>query len=133
MKEIPLKAGLSHTVRTVVDDLTTAATVGSGDLEVFATPAMIALMERAAAGAVAPALLDGSTTVGTMVNIVHSRATGIGDEVSVTAVLQNIDGRRLIFQVTARDSKGIIGEGTHERVVVDRERFRSKITDLSEN
>jgi predicted thioesterase len=127
--KIALKAGLSHTVRTVVDDSTTAATMGSGDLDVFATPAMIALMERAAVGAVAHALPEGSTTVGTMVDIVHSRATSIGNEVSATAVLQAVEGRRLIFRVTAGDSKGIIGEGTHERVVVDRERFMSKIGD----
>ncbi len=123
-----MKEGLSHTVRTVVDESNVAVAVGSGDLEFFATPAMIALMERAATGAVAAALPEGSTTVGTRVDVVHSRATGMGDEVSATAVLHGIDGRRLIFRVTASDSKGLIGEGTHERAIVDRHRFINKLT-----
>ncbi len=120
--------GLTHTAHTKVDESNVAATMGSGDLDVFATPAMIALMENAAAGAVAAELPEGSTTVGTKVDIAHNRATGLGDEVSATAVLQEIDGRRLIFRVTASDSKGVIGEGTHERVIVDRERFMAKVT-----
>jgi predicted thioesterase len=122
-----METGLSHTVLAVVDSSNVAAAVGSGNLDVFATPAMIALMERAASESVAPVLPEGSTTVGTLVNITHTRATGIGDEVSATAVLQQIDGRRLIFRVSASDSHGLIGEGTHERVVVDRQRFMSKV------
>ncbi len=124
-----MKEGLSHTVRTVVDESNVAITVGSGDLPVLATPAMIALMERAAAEVVAARLPEGSTTVGTRIDVVHSRATGAGDEVSATAILEQIDGRRLIFRVTASDSKGIIGEGAHERVMVDRLRFMSKLND----
>ena len=122
-----METGLSHTVYTKVDQTNTAAAMGSGDLDVLATPAMIALMERAASEAVSPSLPEGSTTVGTAVNVAHTRATGIGGEVSATAVLQTIDGRRLVFQVTARDSHGIIGEGTHERVIVDRGRFMAKV------
>jgi predicted thioesterase len=105
-----------------------AAAVGSGDLDVFATPGMIALMERAAAGAVATTLPESSTTVGTSVRVVHKRATAIGGEVSATAVLQEIDGRRLVFSVSASDSHGTIGEGTHERVIVDRQRFMDRVT-----
>ena len=127
-KYVNMEPGLSHTARTVVDDSNVAATMGSGDLDVFATPAMIALMESAAAGAVVSELPEGSTTVGTKVDIAHNRATGLGDEVSATAILKEIDGRRLIFRVTASDTKGIIGEGTHERVIVDRERFMAKVT-----
>ena len=123
-----MNPGLTYTVRTVVDRSNVAATVGSGDLEVFATPAMIALMERAASAAVSSELPEGSTTVGTKVDVVHSRATGLGDEVSATAVLQQIDGRRLIFSVSAGDSRSPIGEGTHERVIFDRERFMAKVT-----
>ncbi len=124
--------GLSHTVDTVVDNSNTAAAMGSGDLDVFATPAMIALMECAAAGAVATELPESSTTVGSRIDVAHTRATGPGDEVSATAVLQTIDDRRLIFRVTASDSKGTIGEGIHERVVVDRNRFMSRITEITD-
>lgn len=112
----------------MVDGSNTAAAMGSGDLDVFATPAMIALVERAACGAVAAALPEGSTTVGTRVDITHTRATGIGGEVSATATLRQIDGRRLVFRVSASDSRGIIGEGTHERVVVERQRFMGRLT-----
>lgn len=122
-----MNTGLSHTARVTVDGSNVAAAVGSGDLDVFATPAMIALMERAAAAAVAAELPEGSTTVGTVVNVMHARATGMGDEVSATAVLQEVEGRRLIFHVTASDSHGVIGEGVHERVIVDSKRFISKV------
>ncbi len=122
-----MRPGLKHTSVATVDRSNIAATMGSGDLEVFATPAMIALMENAAAGAVADVLPAGSTTVGTLVNVTHARATGIGDTVSATAELREIDGRRLLFHVSASDSKGVIGEGTHERFVIDAERFMGKV------
>ncbi len=122
-----MKIGLTHTSRTIVDTSNTAAAVGSGDLQVFATPAMVALMENAAAQAVAESLPAGSTTVGTVVNVMHTRATGSDAEVTATAELRDIEGRKLIFHVVARDPHGVIGEGIHERVVVDTEKFMSKI------
>jgi predicted thioesterase len=122
-----METGLTHTSHAIVDDSNTAAAVGSGDLRVFATPAMIALMENAAARAVEGSLPEGSTTVGTVVNIVHARATGPGETVTATAELRQVEGRKLIFHVAAHDPRGVIGEGIHERVIVDTDRFMSKI------
>lgn len=124
---MPMKIGLKHTSTTIVDDSNVAAAVGSGNLHVFATPAMIALMENAATQAVSSVLPEGSTTVGTVVNIVHTRATGVGETVSATAELRETEGRRLVFHVAASDSRGMIGEGVHERFVVDTQRFMSKL------
>jgi predicted thioesterase len=122
-----MKTGLNYSIFATVDGTNTAMAVGSGDLEVFATPAMIALMENAAARAVAAELPEGSTTVGTLVNVVHARATGLGDEVTASAELREVEGRKLIFHVAAHDSRGVIGEGIHERVIVDVDRFMNKI------
>ena len=122
-----MKPGLKYTSETAVNVANVAAAVGSGDLQVFASPAMIALMENAASKAVAPSLPSGSTTVGTVVNIMHARATPLGDKVSATAELREVEGRKLIFHVSASDSKGVIGEGIHERFIVDIEKFMDKV------
>ncbi len=122
-----LKEGLSHTSSTEVVLENCAVTAGSGDLEVFATPAMVALMENAAMKAVAAALPDGSTTVGAEMNVTHIKPSGIGSQVSATAVLTAVEGRKLTFTVGASDEDGMIGEGVHSRYVVDRERFMAKI------
>lgn len=122
-----LKNGLSATARTVVGPENTALKMGSGDLEVFATPAMVALMEQAAMNAVAAELDEDATTVGTEMNCSHIKASKMGAEVTATAVLTNVEGRKLTFTVGAKDEQGIIGEGVHTRVVVDRARFLSKL------
>ena len=122
-----LKEGLVYTSRTVVSLDNCAVSVGSGDMEVFATPAMIALMENAAMNAVAPALAEGSTTVGTMMKSSHIKASKVGAEITAEAELVAVDGRRLTFVVKAWDEQGTIGEGEHERFIVDRERFLSKL------
>lgn len=122
-----LEKGLSHTSRTTVVVENTARRIGSGDLEVFATPALAALMENAAMSAVAGELPDGSTTVGSELNISHVRPTGIGGEVAATATLTEVDGRRLTFKVEASDGEGLVGEGVHVRFIVDRGRFMSKV------
>ncbi len=122
-----MEKGLKYSVSTRVDNTNIAVALGSGSLDVFATPAMVALMENAALEAVAKSLPEGSTTVGTLVNVAHTRATGMGDIVTAEAVLEEVDGRRLIFSVTASDSKGQIGKGMHERFIVDCERFLSKL------
>jgi predicted thioesterase len=96
-------------------------------MEVFATPAMVALMENAAMNAVAGALPEGSTTVGSEMNTTHIKPSGIGTEVSATAVLTSVEGRKLTFKVSAADQVGAIGEGVHVRYVVDREKFMSKV------
>ena len=122
-----MKTGLTFTTTMQVVAETTAEYIGSGDLAVLATPAMCALMENAAMMAVAPHLEAGQTTVGTALNIEHLRATPIGKTVTATAVLTEVEGRKLSFNIAARDEKGIIGEGTHYRFVVDRERFMDKL------
>ena len=119
-------SGAVHEGRREKDD-NLAITLGSGDLEVFATPALVALMENAAMKAVADSLPEGSTTVGAMMQTSHVKPSAIGETVTATAVLKEIDGRKLTFEVSASDTKGIVGEGTHIRYIVDREKFMSKL------
>jgi len=122
-----MKVGLSYTSEVVVSPANSAKHWGSGALDVFATPAMVALMENAAMNAVLHALSEGGDTVGTAVNVNHIKATGMGDTVRATATLKEVDGRKLVFEVTASDSKGEIGNGTHTRFIVDREKFLSRL------
>lgn len=119
--------GLKFTCEQTVTPDVCASAVGSGDMDVYATPMMVALMERAAMTAVRDALPDGSSTVGTLVNVSHVKASPIGAIIKATATVTQIDGRRIVFRVEASDSKGLIGEGTHERFVVDREKFLSRL------
>ena len=95
-------------------------------LEVFATPMMIALMEKTACESVAPYLEKGSGTVGTELNVKHVAATPIGMQVTCETELVEVDGRRLVFHVKASDEAGLIGEGTHERFIINNEKFQSK-------
>lgn len=122
-----MEIGLSYTSNVEVCEANLARTIGSGDLAVFATPAMAALMENAAMNAVASQLPAGSTTVGSFLEITHNRPSGLGEKVTATATLVEVDGRKLTFKVVASDSKGVIGEGKHIRYVVDAERFMSKV------
>lgn len=122
-----MEIGLKHESTTVVSAANTAATLGSGDMYVFATPAMVALMENAAMLAVKDHLPEGSATVGTQINTSHLKASPLGATITASAELTAVDGRRLTFAVKAWDEKGIIGEGSHTRFVVDRERFLSKL------
>jgi len=122
-----LEIGLTAESSIVVTDTNTALTLGSGDMKVFATPAMVALMENAAMMAVAPHLEEGQTTVGTALNIEHIKATKVGDTVTATAVLTEINGRELKFNIAARDEVSLIGEGTHTRFIVNREKFMAKL------
>lgn len=122
-----LKKGLSSQSSVTVSAGNTAAAMGSGDLDVFATPAMVALMENAAMKAVADALPEGSTTVGAEMNVTHIKPSGLGAEIVATAVLTEVEGRKLTFNVGARDAEGMIGEGVHIRYAVDRRRFMEKV------
>ena len=123
-----METGLTYTSTVTVSEENIAATMGSGDLEVFATPAMVALMENAAMNAVVGELPEGVTTVGAMMNTTHVKPSAMGDTVSATAVLKEVEGRKLTFEVHAKDSKGVIGEGRHVRYIVDREKFMSKLS-----
>ena len=122
-----LEKGLSARSETVVAAGNTAAAMGSGDLGVFATPAMVALMENAAMTAVAPELPEGSTTVGAEMNVTHIKPSGPGAEITATAVLTAVEGRKLTFNVGARDAEGMIGEGVHIRYIVDCAKFMAKL------
>ena len=122
-----MEIGLKYQSRVVVSADNTALKLGSGDMEVFATPAMIALMENAAMNAVASSLDEGATTVGTMMRSSHVKASAVGATITAEAELIAADGRRLTFAVKAWDEQGTIGEGEHERFIVDRERFLSKL------
>lgn len=122
-----LEIGLTHTSRIIVGDGNTAIALGSGDMPVLATPAMMALMENAAMLAVASELEDGDTTVGGHIESSHLRPTPIGAEVSATATLEKIDGRKLFFKIIAQQGDVVIGEGTHLRFIVNRERFLSRL------
>ena len=122
-----MEIGLKYESQAVVSEANTAATLGSGDMAVFATPAMVALMENAAMLAVKESLPEGSATVGTQMNTSHIKASPLGATITASAELTAVDGRRLTFAVKAWDENGIIGEGEHTRFVVDRERFLSKL------
>ena len=122
-----MEVGLKYESTVVVSPSNTAATLGSGDMDVFATPAMVALMENAAMLAVAAHLPEGSATVGTQMNTSHIKASPLGATITASAKLTEVEGRKLTFAVKAWDEKGTIGEGVHTRFVVDRERFLSKL------
>lgn len=122
-----METGLTYSSTVQVNSTNTALALGSGDMEVFATPALVALMENAAMNAVKPVLPEGSTTVGAMIQTSHLKPSGLNEEVTATAELTEIEDRKLTFKVSATDSKGLVGEGTHIRYIVDRERFLSKL------
>lgn len=122
-----LETGLTYTSRLTVGNENTAIALGSGDMPVLATPAMMALMENAAMLAVAPALEEGDTTVGGHIESSHLRPTPVGAEVSATATLEKVEGRKLYFKIIAHQGDKIIGEGTHLRFIVNREKFLAKI------
>ena len=118
---------LEYTKTFTVNENITAKMMGSGDMPVLATPAMVAMMENTAMNAVAELLEDGETTVGSMINTTHVRPSAIGAEITVTATLVAVDGRKLTFDVMAKDGENMIGEGEHVRFVVDKERFLKKL------
>lgn len=126
MKEFIIGSNAIET--TTVTKNNTASVAGSGSLEVFATPYMIALMEKATCKAVAEFLENDETTVGTNINVAHSKASGIGEEICAKAILSEVDGRKLVFDVIATDSKeNVIGSGKIERFVVFSEKFMKKV------
>ena len=122
-----IEIGLKHTSELVVTDAVTAIAAGSGDMPVLATPMMMALMENAAMLAVKDELPEGSTTVGGHIESSHLKPSKIGDSVSATAEVTKIDGRKIEFKVAAYSGETILGEGTHLRFIVDREKFMSKL------
>lgn len=119
-----MEAGKIYTLSHIVTDSETADKIGSGGLPVFSTPSLIALMEKTSFLLAAE---DGHQTVGTKVEISHLKASKVGTELVSTAELLEVDGRKLRFKVSVKDETGLVGEGFHERFVIDPERFMAKL------
>lgn len=123
---MPLEIGIKGSSSCTVTLNDTAKALGSGGLDVLSTPKLIALMENAALLSVRPYLEEGSDTVGTLLNVKHLAATPVGMTVRAETELIEIDRRRLVFSVKAWDEVELVGEGTHERFIVDMEKFTNK-------
>ncbi|GAA2362035.1 thioesterase family protein [Nonomuraea africana] len=123
-----LAPGLRSSMLIMVEREDTAAKVGSGDVPVLATPRLLALAEMATTQAVRNHLAPGETSVGTRVELDHLAASPVGAHVEISAELTAVDGRRLVFSFTARDRAKLVGKGTIERVVVDREKFLGRLS-----
>ena len=126
-----LSIGIKGHLEEIVTEEVTADRIGSGLVKVFATPMMIALIEKTCNESVAPQLDAGQGTVGTQINVSHCAATPVGMKVWCDSELVEIDRRRLVFKVAAYDECGIIGEGTHERFVIDSQKFQRKAEEKS--
>lgn len=122
-----LRIGNTHTSKTKVTPAQSAETMGSGNLPVFATPALVALMENAAMLSVASLLATTESTVGSHIDVKHLAPTSIGATVSATALLEKIEGRKLTFQITAHEGDKKIGTATHIRYIIDVKQFLGKI------
>ena len=127
-----LAVGLRGEASLVVGEEQTAAAFGAGGVRVLGTPVMIGLMENAAWQLVQPELPTGETTVGTLVNVRHLAATPVGGTVVASAELIEIDDRRLVFKVSARDDTQLIGEGTHERYCIVLDRFLARLANSAQ-
>lgn len=121
-----MEAGITGKQTITVTEDKTAEVMGSGMLPVYATPAMIALMENTASKSVQEHLEEGQGTVGTLIQVKHVSATPVGMDVTCETTLVEVDRKRLVFEVKAYDAAGIIGEGTHERFIIDNEKFMTK-------
>lgn len=117
----------AYTSTLVVSEEHTAAKMGSGDLPVLATPVMAALMENAAMNAAADELTADDTTVGGFIETSHLCPSAVGATVTATAELLKAEGKKLTYKVTAREGEKVIGEGTHIRFIVNREKFMKKV------
>lgn len=122
-----IKIGLKHTSELTVTDSVSAIAMGSGDMPVLATPAMMALMENAAMLAITDVLPEGCTSVGGHIVSSHLRPSKIGDMITAIAEVTKVDGKKVEFKVAAYSGDTLLGEGTHLRFIVDKERFMSKL------
>ena len=121
-----LQVGIKGQQSVTVDNPITARVMGSGSLDVYATPAMIALIEKAAMLSVAPELEPGQGTVGTDLKVQHLASTPVGMTVTAKTELVEIDRRRLVFTAEVYDEVGLVGKGTHERFIIDEAKFQAK-------
>ena len=124
-----IEIGIKGLAQALVEQEDTAKVVGSGDLLVYATPCMVALMEGAACESIAPFLAEGQSSVGTMMNVSHTSATPVGMEVRAESVVTAAEGRKITFEIVAYDECGEIGRAVHERVIIQAERFLEKTYD----
>jgi len=122
-----INTGITESKEMTVTQNDTASHYGSGLIEVFATPAMIGLMEGTAQQCAGKYLPEGFSTVGVEVNVKHIRATPVGMNVRCEAILKEVDGKKLFFEVNAWDEKGLIGAGTHTRYIIETKKFIEKI------
>lgn len=125
--EFNLAPGIKGEKKIMVTADKTATAYGSGTVDVFATPAMIALMEQTAMESVAAVLPEAFVTVGTEVSVKHFKATLPGENVFCRSELLQAEGKKLVFEVEASDSSGIIGKGTHTRYIVDKQKFMDNL------
>ncbi len=121
-----LEKGIRGTGESIVTQENTAKAMGSGELDVYATPAMIALMEETAYKSVASELEEGSGSVGILMNVKHVAASPVGMKITCQSELESVEGRKLTFKVEAYDEAGLIGEGTHERFIIVNNKFQEK-------
>lgn len=121
-----LKTGIKGHQELVVTQELTAKNMGSGVMDVFATPAMLALMEKTAFTSVAEYLNEGCGSVGTKVDIEHVASSPVGIKITCDSELIEVEGRKLVFKLEAYDEKGLIGKGTHERFIVENKKFQEK-------
>ena len=126
-----ITVGKTATMKTTVNEGATAKAVGSGSLDVFATPMMVALMEHAACEALSDALEAGQTSVGTQIDVSHTAASPLGSVITATATVTDVGGRKVEFAVTASDGAGEIGSGTHARFIVDETKFMAKMAKMA--
>ena len=124
-----IEIGIKGLAQALVEQEDTAKAVGSGDLLVYATPCMVALMEGAACESIAPFLAEGESSVGTMMNVSHTSATPVGMEVRAESVVTAAEGRKITFEIVAYDECGQIGRAVHERVIIKADRFLEKTYD----
>ena len=124
---LDLPAGMTGTAELVVGEQHTAPRIGSGRIRVLATPVMINLIEAAALAAVEQSLPENHQSLGTHLDVTHVAATPVGMRVRATAEVLRVEGRTVYFRVRAEDERELIGEGTHERVVVNLERFDQRV------
>ena len=124
-----IEIGTKGFAETVVEKEDTAQLVGSGDLLVYATPCMVALMEGAACESIAPFLAEGESSVGISMNVNHTSATPVGMEVRAESEVTAVDGRKVSFRIAAFDEAGEIGNATHERFIIKADRFLEKTYD----
>ena len=122
-----IETGQKHTSELTVTEEVTAVKIGSGDMPVLATPAMLALMENAAMLAIADSLADGETTVGGHIESSHLKPSKIGNKITATAEVTKVEGKKIEFKVNAHCNGVLLGEGTHLRFIVDRNRFIEKL------